>query len=96
MEYLDQTKLTTADSYGSFALDLDAPIAINTSVKISTNKQFLTKWLTTTVDGSVTITSISPLKFNTFTSQSNQNLIFRQNPDWLIQITDTRVQGEDW
>lgn len=96
VEYLDQTKLTTADLYGSFKLDLDAPIAINTSVKISTNKQFLTKWLTTTVDGSVTITSISPLKFNTFTSQSNQNLIFRQNPDWSIQITDTRVQGEDW
>ena len=96
VEYLDQTKLTTADSYGSFKLDLDEPIAINTSVKISTNKQFLTKWLTTTVDGSVTITSISPLKFNTFTSQSNQNLIFRQNPDWSIQITDTRVQGEDW
>lgn len=96
VEYLDQTKLTIADSYGSFTLDLDAPIAINTSVKISTNKQFLTKWLTTTVDGSVTITSISPLKFNTFTSQSNQNLIFRQNPDWSIQITDTRVQGEDW
>lgn len=96
VEYLDQTKLTTADSYGSFTLDLDESIAINTSVKISTNKQFLTKWLTTTVDGSVTITSISPLKFNTFTSQSNQNLIFRQNPDWSIQITDTRVQGEDW
>lgn len=96
VEYLDQAKLTTADSYGSFTLDLDAQIAINTSVKISTNKQFLTKWLTTTVDGSVTITSISPLKFNTFTSQSNQNLIFRQNPDWSIQITDTRVQGEDW
>ena len=96
VEYLDQTKLTTADSYGSFALNLDTPIAINTSVKISTNKQFLTKWLTTTVDGSVIITNLSPLKFNTFTSQSNQNLIFRQNPDWSIQITDTRVQGEDW
>lgn len=96
VEYLDQTKLTTADSYGSFTLDLDAPIAINTSVKISANKQFLTKWLTTTVDGSVTITNLSPLKFNTFTSKSNQNLIFRQNPDWSIQITDTRVQGENW
>ena len=96
VEYLDQTKLTTADPYGSFTLDLDAPIAINTSVKISANKQFLTKWLTTTVDGSVTITNLSPLKFNTFTSKSNQNLIFRQNPDWSIQITDTRVQGENW
>ena len=96
VEYLDQAKLTTADSYGSFALDLDGSIAINTSVKISTNKHFLTKWLTTTVDGSVTITSLSPLKFNTFTTKSNQSLIFRQNPDWSIQITDTRVQGEEW
>ncbi len=96
VEYLDQTKTTTANTYGSYTLDLEDKIAINTPVKISANTQFLTKWLTITVDGSVAITSLSSLNFKTFTSQSNQSLIFRQNPDWNIQVTDTRAQGGNW
>lgn len=96
VEYLDQTKTTTANSYGSYTLDLENKIAINTPVKISANTKFLTKWLTITVDGSVAITSLSSLNFKTFTSQSNQSVIFRQNPDWNIQVTDTRTQGGNW
>lgn len=96
VEYLDQTKTTTANSYGSYTLDLENKIAINTPVKISANTKFLTKWLTITVDGSVAITSLSSLNFKTFTSQSNQSVIFRQNPDWNIQVTDIRVQGGNW
>lgn len=96
VEYLDQTKLTTSDTYGSFSVELDEPIEMGTQVKIYTNKDFLIKWLTQTVDGSVSITNLSALNFNAFTSPSNRNIIFRQNSDWSIQVTDTRVNKGTW
>lgn len=96
VEYLDKSSLVSANTYGSYSLDLDSPLEIGTSVKVLTNKDFLTKWLSLTVDGSIAITSLSDLKFKTFTSKSNQSLIFRQDPDWTIEVTDSRTQGEDW
>lgn len=96
IEYQNQAYQTTANSYGSFKFDLEQAILIGTFVKISTNKDFLTKWLITTVNGTLTITNLLPLKFKTFTSLPNKGLIFRQDPDWNIEITDTRERGDKW
>lgn len=95
VEYLTVIQTAKANSYGSFSINLNEQLQINTNVKISTNNQFLTKTVSTIVNGSVYISDLSPLKFKMFTTNSNQSLIFREKSDWSIQIVDTRADG-DW
>ena len=95
VEYLTVIQTAKANSYGSFSINLNEQLQINTNVKISTNNQFLTKTVSTIVNGSVYISDLLPLKFKMFTTNSNQSLIFREKSDWSIQIVDTRADG-DW
>ena len=96
VKYLTETKTTTADTYGSFTLNLDSTLEIGTSIKVSANTQFLTKWLIRLVNGSVSITNLPDLKFNFFTTKPNLDLVMRQKADWSLEITDTRVEGDNW
>lgn len=86
----------TANEQGVYSLPIDTKITIGTEVKVSANNNFLTKTLSTTSVGSVSITSIEPLEFYTFTNQSNLETISRITSDWTIEITDTRTTGSNW
>ncbi len=90
------TNETTSSDNGDFSLALSSPLSVGTQIKLSVNKQFLTKTITIFTNGSVSITSISSLDFCAFTTNSNQSVIFRQNPNWSIEITDTRIEGDSW
>lgn len=90
----DQTNLTTtADTDGNFAVDLEQTLSVGTQVSVSANKQFLTKNLVLTSEGSVSIVSIDQLNFKTFISPSNYSVIYRQNTDFSIEVARHTLIG---
>jgi len=96
IEYDAVSQEGTATDSGTFTFPLDSKLAVGTIVKVGTNKKFLTKTLSVTTTGSVSITNLPDLNFFAFTSRSNKSVIFRQDTDWSIEVSDTRADGEDW
>ena len=88
--------LGTANDDGSFSVALTNTPTVDSVVKTSVNKQFLTKSLNSIVVGTISISKISTLNYLTFVSPSASNIIFRQNADWSIEVTDTRTSGGEW
>ncbi len=81
---------------GSFGYSLTDTLSAGDSIKITTNRQFLTKTLSFDIDGTLSITTLPPLKFLSITKNPSQDLILRQNDDYSIVVTDTRLSGGDW
>lgn len=96
LEYDSISKTSTATDSGSFDFSLDSTISAGTGVKLSTNKQFLTKTLNKIVDGTLSIINVPALKFKTFLTPTSATLISRKVTDWGIEITDTRLSGDKW
>ena len=96
IDFDDKSITIVADLNGNFSTELSEKLAINTNVLIFSNKHFLTKSLTFKTGGSLTITNLPQLDFKTFTSPNYQNIVYRQNPNWNIQIKDTRLEGKNW
>lgn len=92
----DKTLTEKSGENGDFSIALDERLAVGTPVKIEINKNFLTKSLTVTSEGSVSITSLKSLDFYAFTSPPNTNTIYRIDNDWEIEVTDTRTTGGLW
>ena len=89
-----KSELGTANENGGFAFDLEEKLAVD--IDVSVNEHFLTKSQNYVVEGTVSITSISPINFFNFTENGNQSIIFRQDSDWTLQVTDTRTSGAEW
>lgn len=96
IEYDGNTFETTSLDNGEFDFPLSEKLAINTIVNVSTNQEFLTKTMPFKSVGSVYISSLPSIHFNAFTSNSNRSVIYRQDPNWNIEITDTRLEGDNW
>lgn len=96
LEYDGTSELGTASENGSFAFDLNDKLGVDTNVTVSVNDQFLTKTQSYVVEGTVSITNISPINFFNFTENGNQSIIFRQNANWALEVTDTRSSGAEW
>lgn len=96
MNVLGATQNARALGNGAFSFTLSDALEIGTQVDIMSNKNFLTKTLTKTSEGSVRITKISPLEFHAFSTMPNRLSITRVDPDWSIEVTDTRESGGDW
>lgn len=75
-EYEQTSVSAVAENNGSFAIGLTQTLPIDTEVKISTNKQFLTKSKSILSVGSVSITHIDDLVFQAFTSPSSTSVVF--------------------
>lgn len=95
-KFQESSLTATATTAGEYSVTLPEKLAVNTVVNISANKNFLVKTQTLTVTGSVSITKISPLKFIWFSTKPQKSQIGRVDPNWEIEITDTRVSGDEW
>lgn len=87
---------TTANALGEFSVALSESLAIGTDIKVEANKNFLFSSMSKRVEGSVEIVNPQPLKFHAFSTMPNKNTILRANPDWSIEVRDTRESGGDW
>lgn len=96
IEYGDTSSSIVSDENGNFSFPIENPISVNTNVKISTNKDFLTKTITILSLGTLSVTSLPKLDFNPFTKVIQENIIYRKISDWTIRVTDTRNQKGNW
>ena len=94
--YNTSTLSGAANSQGEFDVLVTKLVPVDTVVTIKSHKNFLTKTITKTSVGSVAITSVSPLQFYAFGSPANKDIIYRLDPNWTIEVTDTRKTGINW
>ncbi len=94
--FMSQTFSGTAEDGGSFSVAISPRVAADTKVSIITNKNFLTKQIEVTSVGSVSVTNAETLKFYAFVSPTDQGTVKRINPNWEVEVTDTRTSGGDW
>lgn len=96
--YVDskQTVSGKASSTGNYALTLANSATVGDVATIKSNKDFLTTQITTTISGSVSISFLPDIPFNAFAVPKNTATVKRLNPDWLLQLTDTRPNGGKW
>lgn len=94
--YLTQTLTGSASGTGAYSITLPARLGIDTKVTVSANRYFLTKALSTTVLGSVSVTRLTNLRFYSFAVPYHRSIVKRIDPDWYIEVTDTRRGGGDW
>lgn len=89
----------TSDSSGSFSLDLSETLPIGTPVKLTANDNFKNKAETVTVVHAGTLefkTVQSELAFKSTVIPTAKTTIQRQEPDWSIIISDSRILSTDW
>ena len=92
----EQTASGEADSNGNFALAISQKPIVSDVATIKSNKNFLTTTKQVTVYGSVSVTSLPDIPFNAFIAPKGQIEVVRTNPNWQLQLTDTRVNGGKW
>ena len=86
----------TAEESGNFAVKITNKVPVSTLVNVLANKNFLTKSMQVLSQGSVTVSAPSVLKFRTFPAQPNMSVVFRENTDFAVTVTDTRLSGGAW
>lgn len=96
IEFDGNSNSLSASDDGSFVFPLENKLEVGIPVVVSVNKQFLTKVQRNIVLGSLLITKITPINFFAFASKGNQTLVYRQEANWELEITDTRSSGGDW
>lgn len=95
-EFIGNTLFGTAAMDGSFSLPLSAKLPVDTKVTFSSNKNFLFKQMTVIVAGSVSVTRLTELNFYTFAVPYRRTIVKRLEPNWFLEVTDTRKNGGDW
>lgn len=93
---LEKTLSATSSGSGTFSIALDDKLAIGTEVKIVAGKDFLSKQFVVESEGSVSLTKVDPLAFRSFSEMPRRDRILRINPNWELEVTDTRQSGGDW
>ena len=96
IEYGQNSFTSAADNTGNFSVSVEDKIVPDTPITVSVNKEFLTKTLNVISVGSVTITNLENIKFEAYVVSDEKSLIFRQDPNYAIQVTDTRTSGGNW
>lgn len=92
----DQTLNGTADEQGKFDIALPQALTVGETVQISANKDFVTAHATAPVYGSVSITKLPDIPFNAIGTPRNTAALKRIDPDWQLELTDTRTNGGNW
>lgn len=89
----------TSDSSGAFSLALSETLPIGTPVKVTANDNFKNKAETVTVvyAGALEFKTVpSELAFKSTVIPTVKTTIQRQEPDWSIIISDSRILSTDW
>ena len=86
---------TTTTQDGEFSLPI-ASVAVGDKLTVTSTLNFLQKVAQIVAIGSVSITSISPLKFCGVVLPTKTQTIRRIEAGWAIEVTDTRTSGGDW
>lgn len=86
----------SADENGQILFALKEKYDVGTKINFVANKNFLYHDKVMTADGSVAVIDPQPLLFHSFSTMPNKTTIFRANPDWSIEVRDTRESGGDW
>lgn len=94
--FLEKTFSATSSGSGAFSIALDEKLAIGTEVKIVAGKDFLSKQVVVESEGSVSLTKVDPLAFRSFSEMPRRDRILRINPNWELEVTDTRQSGGYW
>lgn len=98
VEYSDseQSASGTADTDGNFSIPLDQKPNVGNTATIKANADFLTSSVAVTVSGSVSVTGITDIPFNAFVAPLESTAVERIDPDWRLELTDTRPGGGKW
>jgi len=91
-----KTYSSVADSNGSYAVEIGENPTAGENVSVRANKNFLTIGKSATVTGSVTVTKLPDIPFNAIGTPRYSAPLNRINPDWEIELTDTRIGGGQW
>lgn len=94
--FLGNTLTGTAALDGNFSLPLSAKLPVDTKVTLSSNKNFLVKHSTVIVAGSVSVTKLAELDFYPFAVPYRRTIVKRLDPNWYLEVIDTRKNGGDW
>ncbi len=89
----------TSDVSGYFSLTLPEPLAIGTSVEVTTNDNFKNRTETLIVahEGTLEFKTVpNTLAFKNTIIPTVKTTITRQEPDWTIVISDSRSLSSDW
>ncbi len=89
----------TSDSSGSFSLALSETLPIGTPVKLTANDNFKNKIETSTIvyAGALEFKTVpSELAFKSTVIPTVKTTIQRQEPDWSIIISDSRILSTNW
>ncbi len=91
-----QTVSSAADGNGDFSVTLVQKPAVGDVMNVAANKNFLTEKSAVTVTGSVSITSLPDLPFNATGTPRYSAALERLDPNWEMELTDTRTNGGKW
>ncbi len=96
LTYSNQKVSSQSDSTGVFSAPLATAPTVGEELSVRANKHFLIVKKSVTVTGSVTITALPDIPFNAIGTPRYSAKLNRIDPDWEIELTDTRVGGGHW
>lgn len=94
--YGGQTFSSVAETDGSYSVEIGKNPTVGEIIEAQANKNFITVNNSVTVTGSVTVTNLPDIPFNAIGTPRYTAPLNRINPDWEIELTDTREKGGRW
>lgn len=94
--YGGQTFSSVAETDGSYSVEIGKNPTVGEIIEAQANKNFITVNNSVTVTGSVTVTNLPDIPFNAIGMPRYTAPLNRINPDWEIELTDTREKGGRW
>ncbi len=92
----EQTLTANSDNAGVYTVRTNRNPTVGEIVTVSANKYFLTTKNTATVTGSVSITKLPDIPFNAIATPRYSAPLNRLDPNWELELTDTRENGGKW
>ena len=92
----EQTLTSNSDNTGIYTFQTNRNPTVGEIVTVSTNKNFLTTKKSVTVMGSVSITKLPDIPFNAIATPRYSAPLERLDPNWELELTDTRENGGKW
>lgn len=91
-----QTVSSAADGKGIYSVSPGRNPAVGEIISVLANRFFLTAKKSVTVTGSVSVTGLPDIPFNAIGTPRRSAMLNRLDPDWTIELTDTRTNGGRW
>ena len=92
----EQTLSASSDNAGLFAVQTGRNPTVDEVITVQANKSFLTVKKSVTATGSVSITRLPDIPFNAIGTPRYSAPLDRIEPNFEIELTDTRKNGGKW